>query len=56
MNSTKLYINQALESLGFTDWTPIQSLVMPVLRESQKRRHPIRDRFWQNPQLSRPDV
>jgi ATP-dependent RNA helicase CshB len=33
VNSTKLYINQALESLGFTDWTPIQSLVMPVLRE-----------------------
>jgi ATP-dependent RNA helicase CshB len=33
MNSTKSYVNRALEAIGFQDWTPIQALVIPTLRE-----------------------
>jgi len=35
MNSTKSYVNRALESIGFQDWTPIQALVIPILREKK---------------------
>lgn len=35
MNSTKDYINRAIESIGFLDWTPIQALVIPVLRQGK---------------------
>lgn len=35
LNSTKPYINQALEAIGFQAWTPIQALVLPILREKK---------------------
>ena len=35
VNSTKSFINEALDALKFKQWTPVQELVIPALRKNQ---------------------